>query len=508
MRIINFGITQIIKFVDDFLNSITMYRLLLYYLIFLLVVAFIYSIFHQLPFSPVSLVFSSTFLIVVSFVGNKIFEKIFNVQTNVESLYITALILALIITPIKVFNISNIGFLFWAALLAMASKYILAINKKHVFNPAAIAVTITGMTIGGYASWWVGTLVMLPFVLLGVLIIRKIRRFDLVFYFFLTAFSTSLIFSFAKGSSDIVGILVRTVKDTPILFFAFIMLSEPLTTPATKTLQSIYGALTGILFAPQFHIGGFFTTPEIALTIANVFSYAVSPKYKLILSLKEKIKLTDSIYDFVFSTSEKFNFIAGQYMEWTLGHKHSDDRGNRRYFTFASSPTESEVRIGVKFEKDRSSSYKTEMLSMKKGDKIVASQLAGDFTLVSDVNKKLVFIAGGIGVTPFRSIIKYLIDKNEKRDIILIYNERTKENMVYKDVFKEAERKLGIKTIYFETEKSGHMTSETVKKEIPDFKERIFYLSGSNGMVKGFEDLLSEAGLPKDHVRVDYFPGY
>ncbi len=80
--------------------------------------------------------------------------------------------------------------------------------------------------------------------------------------------------------------------------------------------------------------------------------------------------------------------------------------------------------------------------------------------------------------------------------------------MVYKDVFREAEKILGIKTIYFETEKSGHMTGETIKKEIPDFKERIFYLSGSHGMVSGFEEVLSEAGLPKNHVKVDYFPGY
>lgn len=499
---------RIVKFVDDFLNSITMYRLLLYYLIFLLIVAFIYSIFHVLPFSPLSLVFSSTFLVIVCYVGNKIFEKIFNAQTNVESLYITALILALIITPIKVFNISNIGFLFWAALLAMASKYILAINKKHVFNPAAIAVTITGITISGYASWWVGTLAMLPFVLLGALIIRKIRRFDLVFYFILASVVTSLIFSFANGNSNITGILIKTFVDTPILFFAFIMLSEPLTTPPTKTLQSLYGAFTGILFAPQFHVAGFFATPEIALSIANVFSYIVSPKYKLMLTLKEKIKLTDSIYDFVFTSPQKFNFRAGQYMEWTLGHKNSDERGNRRYFTFASSPTEEEVRIGVKFEKDRSSSYKTEMLSMKRGAAIVASQLSGDFTLGPDKNKKLVFIAGGIGVTPFRSIIKYLMDTNEKRDIIVVYNEREAKDMVYKDVFDEAVKKLGIRVIYFETEKKGHMTAEKVKKEIPDFKERIFYLSGSNGMVNGFKDVLSEAGLPKNNIKVDYFPGY
>ncbi len=493
-----------ITFVDNFLNSITMYRLLLYYLILLLSAALIYSILGVFPFEPIPFIFSVTILVGVSFVSNKALERIFNVQTNVESLYITALILALIITPPT--TIFGILFLVIAAFLAMASKYILNIAGKHIFNPAAIAILITGFTINRYASWWVGTLAMFPFVLFGILIVRKIRRFDLVFYFIISALVFSFGLSFMRGNMNIFTILRNSFIDSPLLFFAFVMLTEPLTTPPTKFLQSVYGGIVGILFSP-IHLGIFFTTPEIALSIGNIFSYLVSPKEKLILKLKEKTKLTDDVYDFVFTADKKLNFKAGQYLEWTFGHKNTDTRGNRRYFTIASSPTENEIRIGIKFSKKRGSSFKREISDMKIGDKIVASQLAGDFTMPKDTGK-FVFIAGGVGITPFRSMIKYLIDTNQKMDIVLMYSDKKTNDFVYKDVFKKAVGELGLKAIYFETEKEGRMTADVIKKRIPDYKERIFFLSGPHGMVSNFEKSLAEMKLPKKQIKVDYFPGF
>src|SRR5258708_38616884 len=79
-------------------------------------------------------------------------------------------------------------FLGWAAILAMASKYVLALYKKHLFNPAAIAVVITSFVLHDSASWWIGTVSMLPFVLIGgLLVIRKLRQEDMVWSFFIAA---------------------------------------------------------------------------------------------------------------------------------------------------------------------------------------------------------------------------------------------------------------------------------------------------------------------------------
>jgi ferredoxin-NADP reductase len=305
--------------------------------------------------------------------------------------------------------------------------------------------------------------------------------------------------------------------DSPWLFFAFVILTEPLTTPPTHMLRIAYGALVGFLFAPQFHIGSVYITPEQAVLIGNILSYLVSPKAKLVLRLKEKIQLGPDLYDFIFVPQRRLAYAPGQYMEWTLGHNDPDSRGNRRYFTLASSPTETHLRLGIKFYPN-SSSYKRSMLSMNGDSKIVAAQLAGDFTLPRNPHQKCVFIAGGIGITPFRSMIKYVLDTNQRRPIVLFYANRLVSEIVYKDVFDKAQTKLGIRTIYTLTDKRrvpatwngpvGHIDARMIRREVPDFRKCLFYLSGPNAMVISFEDTLVKMGVRKAQIKKDFFPGF
>ena len=445
---------------------------------------------------------------------NETLAKIFNAQTNVESPYITGLILALILTPAKTPH--DYIFLFVAAALALASKFILAIGKKHIFNPAAIAIVITAFTLNQYASWWVGTAWMLPLVIVtGILITKKIQRSDLVFTFLAIAIVTSLTLGFLNNSS-VITIVKEAILDSPLFFFAFIMLTEPLTAPPTKGLQIFYGAIVGFLFAPQAHIASIYFTPELALVTGNIFSYLVSPKQKLLLTLKEKIQLAPDIYDFIFTADKKSQFKPGQYLEWTLGHKGPDNRGNRRYFTIASSPTEQEIILGVRFY-EPSSTFKKSLLAMQPGQSIMAGQLAGDFVLPKEKNQKLVFFAGGIGVTPFRSMVKYLIDKKEKRDITIFYANRTPQDVVYKDIFDQAEKSLGIKTIYTVSKnnasanwkgETGYITEQMIKEKLPDYKDRMFYLSGPRSMITSFEQTLRNMGIKNSHIKTDFFPGF
>ncbi len=232
------------------------------------------------------------------------------------------------------------------------------------------------------------------------------------------------------------------------------------------------------------------------------------------LSLKEKITYGLDNVDFVFPLAQKISFLPGQYMEWTLPHSNPDSRGNRRYFTIASSPTENSLHLGIKFY-GNGSSYKKSMLQMSQGSKIVGAQLFGDFTLPKNVNEKLVFVAGGVGITPYRSIIKYLLDKNEKRDIILLYSNKIESEIMYQDIFEQAEEKINLKTIYTLTEESsaswkgkrGRIDDKMIE-EIPDWKERTFYLSGPHPMIVGFEQTLKNLGISSDKIKIDFFPGY
>jgi len=492
-----------------------MYRLILYYLIGLILIAFAFSIFGILPFNPLSIILSTLLITAICWITNKIFSRIFNAPANIESVYISALILALIISPISSYQ--NIWLPLWAGILAMASKYIFAINKKHVFNPVALAVVLTSFGFNGSASWWIGTYAMMPFVLMGgLLVVRKIRREDLVFSFFIMVFVTITIIILFSGG-NIINTIWNLLFNSSLLFLAFVMLTEPLTTPPTKNLQMIYGVLVGFLFIPQLHLSGIYSTPELALCIGNIFSYIVSPKYKLLLRLKEKIQYGSDVIDYNFSLDKKLAYTPGQYMEWTLPHHNPDSRGNRRYLTIASSPTENMLHLGIKFYPN-GSSFKKAFANLDQNSPIMGGQLAGDFTLPKNPQKKCVFIAGGIGITPFRSMIKYLIDVKEPRPIVLFYSNKLEREIAYSEIFETARRNIGIKTFYTLTDtntipqgwhgKVGRVDAKMIQAEVPDYLERIYYLSGPHSMVTGYEKTLHEMGIKDNQIKKDYFPGF
>jgi glycine betaine catabolism B len=500
---------------DKFLDRFTMYRLLIYYLIGLLLVGIGFSAAGKLNYSPVAIAGLSIFIFVVAWIVNKIFAWFLDIAANSDSTLITALILALIISPTT--DRYNILFVTAATGLAIASKYLITYRKRHLFNPAAIAVVLTAIGPKESASWWVGNSSMMPFVLIGgFLLVRRIRRGAMVTSFLVTALAATAM-SAVLHHNSILTTLHGTIFSSALLFLAFVMLTEPLTSPTTKKMQIWYGILTGLLFPPQVHIGSLYSTPERALIMGNIFAFIINPKVKLSPVLTKIVKITPDSADFVLAPDRKFAYEPGQYMEFTLPHNDVDSRGQRRYFTLASSPTEDTIRVGVKFYK-RSSSFKEAMLDMDRNTYISATSLGGDFTLPQDKKQKLVFIAGGIGVTPYRSMIKYLVDKNEQRDVTLLYSANTARDIAYTDVFEAAQQQLGIKPVYMLTKeatelpnnryRAGKITSEVITREVPDYAERLFYISGPQPMVAGISHTLHELGVSRDHIKTDFFSGY
>ncbi len=500
--------------IDYLLDRITTYRLVLYVLIALIGIAALLAYFQLLHFSPLSLLLSTIFLVVICWAMNTIFAFVLKIPTNLESAFITALILALMLDPAQ--SPGGLPFLGWAAILAMSSKYLLAIRKKHIFNPAAIAVVVTAFTMGGTASWWIGTASILPLVLIGGwLIARKTRQEGMVLLCCAAALVSTCLFTFVQGrmlSTELMSLLLQS----PLFFFACIMLTEPLTVPPTKRLKSVYGVLVGILFVPLVHIGPIYSTPELALVVGNVFSYLVSPKQKIVLKLQKKIKIAPDIVDFVFKPSQPLAFTPGQYMEFTLDHLRPDSRGNRRYFTLASSPTEKTIHLGVRFY-EKSSSFKRAMYWMDGKTKVIGAQIAGDFTLPSNPKQKLVFLAGGIGITPFRSILKYLLDTQQRRDIVLLYANKSAKEIVYQDVLSAASTKLGVRVFCTLTDTMsvprnwtgfvGRINEQMIMQAIPDYAERMYYLSGPPEMVRAYEQVLKRMYIKSSQIKKDFFPG-
>jgi glycine betaine catabolism B len=482
---------------DSILDRLTMYRVVLYSLAIMIGVAMVFGSIGWLPYSSLAILGSTVFLVVMCWATNGLFEAVFSAPSNPESSLITALILALIFTPaVTAGDYVGLGFV---AMVAIASKYILAIGKKHIFNPAAMAAVVAAFWFGNSASWWAGTTSMAVVVgILGWMVVIKVRREKTVLAFMLTVILLG-IGTLYKSWSQI-------LMHSSFLFFSTIMLTEPLTMPTMSVYQIIFGVLVGTMYVPQFHIGGLYFTPELALVCGNLFAYIVSPKQKLVLKLAKKIEYSPTMFDYIFEVNSKIKYLPGQYMEWTLAHEKSDSRGIRRYFTLASSPTESDIRVGVKFF-ENGSSFKKAMQKLDEEKLIVATQLAGDFVLPEDSQKKLVFVAGGIGITPFRSMLKFLVDKKQQRDIVLLYSNKTESEVAYKDVFDDAEKVVGLRSIYHTTTSQGRINSQSIENDIPDYKKRMFYISGPHQFVEAVHKILKELGLSNKQIKTDYFPG-
>jgi ferredoxin-NADP reductase len=500
--------------VDNLLDRITMYRLVLYVLLAQVGFAAVLGFWGALQYSALAIAASAAFLVLMCWAANNLFAWAFHVPTNVESAAITGLILALIMDP----GLTPGSFLLlgWVAILAMAAKYLLAINHKHIFNPAVIAVIITGYALRQPASWWVGTAAMLPITIVGgYLVVRKLRQEEVVGLFVLAALVTVVAVS-AVEHLPLVRELRLLLLETPLFFVGTIMLTEPLTVPPTQDLKRIYAALVGIIFVPQIHLGAVYSTPELALALGNVYAFVVSPKYRVAFRLKRKTRVAPDILDFTLLPSRPLVFAPGQYVECTLEHPHADERGNRRFFTLASSPTENAVHLGVRFYRE-GSTFKRALATLDGRTQLFGAQVAGDFTLPRDPARKLVFIAGGIGITPYRSMLKYLVDTKQQRDIVLIYINKTQQEIIYRDVIAEAQSRLGVKCLYALTDVEsipqswtghrGRVTAETLLQVVPDHAERTFYLSGPPDLVRAYERVLHEAGVHGRQIKKDFFQG-
>ena len=491
---------NIIRSIDKKLNNITMYRLILYGLSALILLSLIFAFTGVLSLSPVGLLLTLALVSLGGFLANQALAKIWRVPLNFESEIITALILYFILPPTD--SVERGALVFLAGVLAMASKFFLVRRRAHIFNPAAFAAAALGLTGLLYASWWVGSSALWPFVLLlGLLVVRKIRRFPMFLTFAGVALLMVVLVAIARQQSAGEAVSLA-ITSSPLIFLGTIMLTEPLTMPARRGQQIIFAAIVGGLYALHPSAGSFYVSPEIALLAGNLYVAVANPRQRIKMTLKEVQRISDKVANYVFTPDMPVQYKAGQYMEWTLPPKGADSRGNRRTFTIASSPTEETVQLGVKFY-EPSSSFKKRLRELKPGQYLYAGQVAGDFTLPADKAEKLIFIAGGIGITPFRSMLKQLIDSGETRDIILIYLLANAAEQAYRDVL-DAAGKHGVKVRVI----TGAFSPELLSKAAPDFASRHFYLSGPRAMVDGIRGQLTTKGVSRSRITSDYFSGY
>ena len=214
-----------------------MYKLVLYGLMILCFISLVLSALSILPYSVISLIESFLAITVVCYLSNAIFAKLFKVETNVESASISSFILFLLLLPLS--SLLDLWFFVLAGVVAMASKYFLAIRKKHIFNPSAFSLVVIGLCGSGLGLWWVGSTAMLiPTAILGFLVLRKVKRFTMFGVFLASSMLSMSIFALFQGMS-LYDVLSQAFLSGSIIFLGTIMLTEPFTTPPQKYSQII-----------------------------------------------------------------------------------------------------------------------------------------------------------------------------------------------------------------------------------------------------------------------------
>jgi ferredoxin-NADP reductase/nitrite reductase/ring-hydroxylating ferredoxin subunit len=252
------------------------------------------------------------------------------------------------------------------------------------------------------------------------------------------------------------------------------------------------------------------------------------------LSLLEKREHQDTdVMSFKFGRQDNishniFNYAAGQYAFFDIGGVYNDPEGPVRHFSLASSPTEEEIIISTRI---RDTPYKKRLSSLEIGSKAKVTKPLGKFVLHDDYSKPAVLLSGGIGVTPFRSMIKYATDKQLPIRIVMFDSNRNIQNILYKEEFDECLNKnTNLKIVYTITEKEddnqpssatgvnkewkgerGRIDKAMLERHLNDneIKNSIYYICGPAGMLNAIKELLQNSlQISMDQIRTEEFTGY
>lgn len=495
---------------EQLTGKITMYRLVLYVLCGLLGFSLLLSSVGELNFTPLAIIMSASVLVAVAWGSNRLFGFLYGTKPQGDSALISALILFFIFSPTS--EASQLLVLALVAVFSQASKYILAIRKRHVFNPAAIAAVIIGLVGLTYASWWVATPALLPVTILGsLLVLYKTRRIAMGILFVIPAYVLAVAYGVGQGET-LNYMLGAALTSWPLFFFAGFMLSEPLTLPPRKWQQLSLAVVVALIFTAPVHIGSITMAPEIALVIGNIIAFLAGPRRGLTLTVSSVTNVTPSTKSFIFDAPGTMHFTPGQYIELALPHSHADSRGVRRMFSIVSIPEDNRVEVAVKIP-ESSSSFKKKLDALQPGDTVRATTISGDFTLPSDTKQKVLLVAGGIGVTPYVSQLRNLTKQQEKRDVTLIYAVTTTDEIAYTDVLQQSGAKIIVVSNAVTNRVPGWQYVElpqldigVIREHVPDVQERHVYISGPPGMVNALKQTFKQARAKR--IKTDFFSGY
>ncbi len=225
---------------------------------------------------------------------------------------------------------------------------------------------------------------------------------------------------------------------------------------------------------------------------------------------KEIIQRTPDVTSFRFPRPSELNYKPGQFFMITLK---KDGRELTKHFSFSSSPTE---KYHIEFTKKFTDhEFSMALRNAKVGDWARIDAPYGQFTFEGEF-PKIGMLAGGIGITPFISMCKNATDKGLDSKITLLYGCRTEKDIAFREELeKMRQHNKKLKLVLSVNEPTndwkgsvGVINEEMIKKELPDYKDNVFYTCGPPGMLKAMEALIEKLGLPRTQLKTELFTGY
>jgi len=216
-------------------------------------------------------------------------------------------------------------------------------------------------------------------------------------------------------------------------------------------------------------------------------------------------QLEGDVRTFVFASDTPRTWVAGQFLRIILPHDDEDDRGHKRWFTISAAPSDGHMAISTRIVSEHPSSFKQALASLPLGTTVEAEEPEGDFIL-EDKNRNYIFVAGGIGITPFHSIIREAAFQKEMPKITLLYAYGTAD-VAFKQELEDIKEKFPNLRIEYILS-PARIDKDLLQKTIASIGNPFVYVSGPEPMVEAFEKTLAEIGLAKDSIKTDFFPGY
>lgn len=233
--------------------------------------------------------------------------------------------------------------------------------------------------------------------------------------------------------------------------------------------------------------------------------------------LIKKREIAEGTMEFTFERQDGFAYQSGQTIDITLiDPSETDAEGNSRTFSLVSSPDEPVLKIATRM---RDTAFKRTLKTMDEGNPISIDGPFGSFLLHENAARPAVFLSGGIGITPFHSIIRDATERKLPHAIFLFYSNRRPEDSAFLDELQELQKEntnFTLVATMTDMEKSalvwegerGIIDAVMLSRHVPKDASPIYYLAGPQGMVTAMRTMLTHSGISNDDIRFEEFAGY